>query len=252
MRRGVIGAAVLAAGVMAMPAVPAAQTETETVNETVALPANGTVELKNFSGRIRITAGDGSDVVIKAVRRAERDRLENIKLDISTSGSTVVIDANRRNPDWEERNNNVVETEFDIRVPASARLRVNAFSSDLDVSGVTGDQELKTFSGDITVTGARGAIDATSFNGSVEIDLTGAGDRPDLSAETFSGNIEARLADGASGQLEFNTFSGDLESELPLTIRRSSRRQTTADLPGGSSGSTLRFKTFSGELRIIR
>src|SRR5918993_5847583 len=68
--------------------------ETETVDRTVPLPANGTVRLKTFSGRVRITGTSGDQVVIHAVRRATRDRLQDIKLDITTTGSTVEIDAN--------------------------------------------------------------------------------------------------------------------------------------------------------------
>jgi DUF4097 and DUF4098 domain-containing protein YvlB len=228
----------------------AAQERTENVERTVRLPANGTVELKNFSGRIRITGSSGNDVVIKAVRRAERPQLDGIKLEIETSGSTVTIDANRRSAGWDDRNENVVNTEFDIQVPASARLRVNAFSSPLEITGVTARMDLKTFSGRIVVTGARDAVVAESFSGDVEIDMAGAGRTPDLEAKTFNGDIRVRLAPNAAGRVEFSTFSGDLQSDLALTLRSSGRRRTSADLPGGSSGETLRLNTFSGDVGL--
>jgi DUF4097 and DUF4098 domain-containing protein YvlB len=227
----------------------AQQRETETVERTAALPSGGTLSLKNFSGDVRITAGRSNDVVIKAVRRATRDRLDHIKLDVSSSGSTVFIDANKRDPTWEDRNNNVVETEFDIQVPAGARLDVDVFSSDLTVTDVTGEQTLKTFSGAITVTGARGPVDAKTFSADVEIDATAQGAEPRLSVETFSGDIVARLATGARGRVDFRSFSGSFESDLTLQMQSSRRRNISADLPGGS-GQTLRFKTFSGSLRI--
>jgi hypothetical protein len=250
---------VMLAGALAAPARPAAAPatpplqdevqETETVNQTVPLPAEGTLELHNFSGDVRITAGSGGDVVITAVRRAPRERLDHIALDISTSGSTVRIDANKRDEEWEDRDNNVVETEFDIQVPAGAHLLVNVFSSALTITGVTGRQELKTFSGQLTVRGARGAITAETFNGDVEIDLTAAGASPDLNVETFSGEIVADVADNARGTIRFNSFSGDLDSDLDLSISEERRGRVVADLPGGS-GTTLTFKTFSADLRI--
>src|SRR5688572_9263316 len=85
--------------------------ETETIDRTVPLPANGTLRLKTFSGRVRITGTSGDQVVIHAIRRASRDRLNDIKLEVTTSGSTVDIDANHRVV--ERRNDNVVETDFD-------------------------------------------------------------------------------------------------------------------------------------------
>ena len=223
--------------------------ETETVNETVALPSNGTLELQNFSGDVRITVGSGNDVVINAVRRAPREQLDHIALDITTEGSTVTINANKRDEDWEDRDNNVVETEFDIQVPAGANLNVSVFSSNVTITGVAGAQELKTFSGSLTVNGARGSIAAKTFNGDVEIDLADAGTMPDLAVETFSGSIEVDVADNATGTVEFNSFSGDLESDLNLTITEEERGSTTADLPGGS-GDTIELKTFSADARI--
>src|SRR6188768_89031 len=135
-----------------------AQQQTETVDRTVPLPANGTLELKNFSGKVRITGTSGKDVVIHAVRRARRDRLENIKLTIETTGSRVVVNANERDREWRDRDENVVETDFEIQVPAAAKLDVNVFASDVTVAGVIGDQRLKSFSGDVIVSDAKGAI----------------------------------------------------------------------------------------------
>lgn len=234
-----------------VPVASAAQERTENVDRTVALPASGTVELHNFSGRIRIRAGSGNDVVIKAIRRAEQPQLDGIKLTIGTSGSTVRIDANDRTSAWEDRDNNVVQTEFDIQLPASARLNVQAFSSNVEVEGVTGDQRLKTFSGDITVRGARGALRVESFNGRIDVDLAGAGRSPELEAETFNGEIVARLAPDASGDVAFDTFSGELTSDLALTMTSVGRKRTRATLPGGS-GRSLSFKTFSGDVRVVR
>jgi len=51
--------------------------------------------------------------------------------------------------------------------------------------------------------------------------------------------------------VSFNSFSGQLNSELPLTLHSSSRRSFKAEL-GGGDGGTLRFKTFSGSVKIDR
>jgi DUF4097 and DUF4098 domain-containing protein YvlB len=241
--------ACVAAVLCVLPARAAAQ-ETERIDRTLRLPANGTVSIRNFSGDVRITATSGRDVVINAVRRATRERLDHIKLEITESGSTIAIEANRRDDTWRNRDNNVVETEFDIQVPAGAGLDVQVFGSDVTVKDVTGRQQIRTFSGGITVEGATGALVLRTFSGEVRADLTRAGARPDIEAETFSGSIEARLSKDARGRIEFSTFSGSMDSEVPLTLRSTRRRNTSADLPAGT-GDALRFKTFSGSLRII-
>ena len=81
--------------------------------------------------------------------------------------------------------------------------------------------------------------------------MTQAPAYPAISAETFSGDIKTRLASGGNGQVDFSTFSGDLRSDLPLTVHGSSRRSMTAEI-GSGGGPTMRFKTFSGDVRVVR
>lgn len=246
---------ILALAIIALPATAWAQKQTETVDRTLPFPSGGTLKLNNFTGDVRITGGSGRNFVIKAVRRGYPDRLKEIQLTVESSGSTITVDANKKDDQdrWrrDDRDDNMVETTFDIQVPAGARLEINAFSSDVIVTGIEGRQALKTFSGDIDVRGARGMVTANSFSGEIDVDATGQGASPDLDMETFSGTMSVRLAEGARGQIEFNTFSGSLDAAYPVTMRSSGRRNIRADLPGGS-GNSLRFKSFSGALRLIK
>ena len=210
----------------------AAQKETETVDRTVTIGDRGSLKLTNFSGDVRITGTGGGDVVVHAVRRASRERLQNIKLEITHDGSSVSVDANKRDPNWKEKNNNVVETDFEIKVPRGTSLNLNSFSGKLEVTGVTGEIKAETFSGDIG------------------IDAADAGEVPAITAETFSGNIQARVPASASGKVRFNSFSGSVRSDLPIDVgNRNKRRDVSGDI-GDGSGPTLRFTTFSGDLRI--
>ncbi len=205
--------------------------ETETVDRTVPFPANGTLRLKTFSGRVKITGTSGDQVVIHAVRRASRDRLDDIKLEITTSGSTVEIDANHRVV--ERRNDNVVDTEFDIQVPARARLDVKTFSAPVTVIGVNGSQNIDGFSSSVT-------IESSEF-----------GDGNDIDVNTFSGDVRLRLPASAKGNISFNSFSGSFESDLPVTLNSSSKRNFRGSLNGGGAGD-FRLKTFSGDVTISR
>ena len=247
---------ILALAVVLLPATALAQKQTETVDRNLPFPSGGTLKLNNFTGDVRITGGSGRDFVMKATRRGYPDVLREMQLTIESSGSTITVEENHRdrgNRRWndDDRRDNMVETTFEIQVPANARLDINTFSSDVTISGVDGNQRLKTFSGDIDVRGSRGMISANSFSGDVDVDATGQGTSPDLDMETFSGTMSVRLADRARGDIQFDTFSGSLDAEYPVTIRSTGRRNIRAELPGGS-GSSLRFKSFSGTLRLVR
>ena len=205
--------------------------ETETVDRTLPMPAGGTLRLKTFSGRVKITGGSGNQVVVHAIRRATRERLNDIKLEITTSGTTVEVDANHRVV--ERRNDNVVETDFDIQVPAGTRLDIKTFSANVTVTGVTASQNIDGFSSDVI-------IESTEF-----------GDGNDIDVNTFSGNVRLRLPGNARGNIDFNSFSGRFESDLPVTLNSSSRRNFRGALNGGGAGD-FRLKTFSGDVSIRR
>jgi len=207
--------------------------QTEHVTRTIGLDPGGTLRLKNFSGRVTITASDRADVVVDAVRRASRDRLDRITLDVHKDGNTVVVDANHRDRSWEERHNNVVETDFDIKVPRRTNLDIDVFSAPVDVTGVEGSYNVHTFS-------ARVRLNEVMWQDRQSIDVT-----------TFSGSVDLQLSANAAGTVSFDSFSGDLRSDLPLTLRSSGRRSFNAELGTGGNG-RLRVKTFSGDVRITR
>jgi DUF4097 and DUF4098 domain-containing protein YvlB len=205
--------------------------ETETVDRTLPMPVGGTLRLKTFSGRVRITGGPGNQMVLHAIRRATKDRLNDIKLEITQSGNTIEVDANHRLV--ERRNDNVVETDLEIQVPAGTRLDVKTFSAPVTVVGVTASQNIDGFSSDIT-------IESSDF-----------GDGNDIDINTFSGAVRLRLPANAKGNIDFNSFSGRFESDLPVTLNTSSRRNFRGALNGGGSGN-FRLKTFSGDVTIRR
>jgi hypothetical protein len=221
--------ALLAALALASPA--AAQRDTETIDRTLPMPAGGTLRLKTFSGRVKITGGSGDQLVVHAVRRATRDRLADIKLEITTMGNTIEVDANHRLV--ERRNDNVVETDFEITVPVKTRLDIKTFSAPVTVIGVIANQNIDGFSSDVT-------IESNEW-----------GDGTDIDVKTFSGDVHLRLPASARGNIDFNSFSGRFESDLPVTLNSSSRRNFRGALNGGGNGD-FRLKTFSGDVSIRR
>jgi DUF4097 and DUF4098 domain-containing protein YvlB len=209
------------------PVAFAAQRETETVDRSYPMGPGGELRLSNFSGKIVITGSNRADVAIHAVRRATRERLQTIRLDIQADGSRIRIEANKRDESRDGENDNVVETDFDIGVPEDIALDVNAFSSDVRVSNVHGRQKMHTFSGAVTLRDAAGSIDA----------------------ETFSGDIDVNLSPNASGRVDFDTFSGDFTSEAAMMYRSGGRKGAHGEIGSGGSN-TYKFHTFSGDVHL--
>ena len=241
---------------LALASVPSLATaETEHVSRTVSVGPGGALHLNSFSGKVTVTGSDRQDVTIDAVRRGTRDQLDRIKLDIQSDASTVRIEANRKSRSWFYwGGNNVVETDFEITVPRRTNLSVTLFSASLHIRGVEGSHDIRTFSSDTRLDDVSGSIHARSFSGSIEIRTSAWLDRQTISAETFSGGVRLHVPDSAQGSVEFESFSGRLNTALPLTFRSSSRRHFSGQLGQGSSGhrGTVRVKTFSGDVSLDR
>jgi DUF4097 and DUF4098 domain-containing protein YvlB len=223
--------------------------ETETFDRTLSLAPGGTVRLKTFSGRVTITGSGGSQVVIHATRRATAERLRDIKLEVRQEGNTIEIDANHQLV--ERRNNNVVETDFDVQLPQQTRLDLRTFSAPVSVTGVRGDLTVDGFSSEIRLTDVGGPTRVKTFSGDVDVEARGWTDGDDLNVNTFSGGVTLRLPDSARGSIDFDTFSGSFNSDLPVTLSSSSRRNFRGMLNGGGNAD-FRLKTFSGDVSIRR
>ena len=187
----------------------ARQKETETVDRTIAFSRGRhaqTEELLRRRARHRHVRQRRRHP--RGPDRATRDRLDNIKLDIQVNGSTIEIEANRKVAGWDEKDNNVVETRFEIQVPSA---------TNLDLHGLLGRPDRARH--DRRHRGAHLQRQHRSRR------VGGASAAPDLKAETFSGDIKARVPQGSNGQVAFNTFSGDLRSDLPLMLHGKSQPQ---------------------------
>ena len=243
---------VLGFAFVTLSAAVVAADETERVTRTVKLDPGGTLRLKNFSGRVTITGADQSEVTVDAVRTAPRERLNRVTLDIHTDGSMLVIDANHRENRSLWEHDNVVRTEFDIKVPRRTNLDVNVFSSPVEVRGVEGNHNVHAFSADLRLEDVAGAVRAHSFSGNVTIRETAWQPDQSIDVDTFSGSVDVHVPDSAHGRVSFNSFSGHLDSAIPLTFHSSSRRKLEATLGSDPAGGSLNVKTFSGNVRIDR
>jgi hypothetical protein len=248
--------AALAFAVVALTAAcAAASTETEHVSRTAALASGGTLRLKNFSGRVTIIGTNRTDAAIDAVRRGTRERLDHSKLDIHTEGNTLVVNANQQESSWFNwsRHNRVVETDLDIKVPRNTNLDIDVFSAPVTVDGVEGSHKAHGFSSRLRFENITGPVRAHTFSGSIEIAAKSWQPNQTIDIDTFSGDVALHVPETARGTVSFNSFSGHLNSDIPLTLRSSSRRSVKAELGTASAdGGTLRVKTFSGSVRIGR
>ena len=91
-----------------------------------------------------------------------------------------------------------------------------------------------------------------TFSGRVTVDAAVAGAAPRLTAETFSGGIRVRLADSVKGDVNFKSFSGSFDTQLPLTLHKADHNRVSGAHPDAAGDSTLKFTTFSGDVHLTK
>ena len=176
--------------------IPAGADAQQTVERTGRAAADGTVDIENIAGSIRVEGWDRNEVSLSGQlgRGVER-------VDFEGNGQNtrirVVYPRNGRN---------VGGAELVVRVPAGSRVRAEGVSADVTVQNVSGDVDASSVSGAVRVTGTSRTVKAESVSG----DVTISAPTNDVRAGSVSGRVQVG---GATGFIEAETTSGDISVE---------------------------------------
>jgi len=155
---------------------------------------------------------------------------------------------------------------------ANGDVQVESVSGDVQASDVRGHLEINSTSGDVDVRGARGDVSARSVSGDVSLDHV---DGQDVRAETVSGDVgfAGPIHDGGrygfhshsgdltvrpegdfNAQVSVSTFSGDMESDWPMTINPNGGmvHPREWEFTIGSGSAKLTLESFSGTIYLRR
>jgi DUF4097 and DUF4098 domain-containing protein YvlB len=217
-----------------------ARNDRVSVDYTITVPSSAGVEVKSISGTIKVANVQGAvraDTVSGNVTTSDTPRLESAK---SVSGNVLLTGAAS---DGDLSAGSVSGTVTARGVKARG-LDVGSVSGDVIVTDVTCDRVgMKSVSGNVEYSGA----------------ITRGG-RYDITSH--SGNVRLILANPSGFELNANSFSGSIQSDLPLTIGgdsdrrdRDNRRQRdnhTLHATYGDGSATLSVRSFSGNIVIAK
>lgn len=186
------------------------------------------VHAKNESGGIRFTSSGSNATLEPGSRRSCSDARFVLSVPAgvhlvarSWSGSVTIrgvqgdVEAHAQSGDVDVRD-------------AGSHLEAESLSGDVTVQGTRGDATLHSLSGDVSLTGARGNTEVETVSGDIELHDVVA---RQVRTNTTSGDVTFAGAILADGRYEFSTHSGELQLELPANV-----------------GAQLSLSTFSGEI----
>jgi len=146
---------------------------------------------------------------------------------------------------------------------AGDRVEVETLSGDVIVQGAKGDASIHTLSGDVQLDGAHGNVEIETVSGDIELkdvisrhvrtnstsgDLSYAGTIENggrYEFTTHSGELRLRLPANVGAQLSLSTFSGEIDSDFPITLKAGEHGI------GSAQAKRLEFSLGQGTARII-
>jgi DUF4097 and DUF4098 domain-containing protein YvlB len=213
-----------------------------TVDEHRPAEAAGQVEIQNVAGRVEVAGWDNPEVAISGTLGGDVERL-----DITTAGSRTTVrvvlrDSHGASFGWHGSG----EANLVVHVPARSSLTATLVSADVSVTGITGNQELRTVSGNVTAS-VQHEVRINTVSGDVR--LTAGPESRRIEISTVSGDL---TVSGGAGELTVTTVSG----EGTVTVGTLSRAHVktvsgdfsiTADL---ATDGRLEAESVSGDFRI--
>lgn len=228
-----------------------------------------TIEIVGVNGDVDASLSSDGRVHVHATRTARRSDPESVRIVVVEHANGVTICAvypaprgSRNENDCEEGggqsnvNDNDVEVDFTVQVPAGVRFAGGTVNGGVEVSGLRSDVEASTVNGDVRVE-TTGMAQASTVNGDIRARVGATTLSEDMDFSTVNGSIELIAPAGLAADLEATTVNGEIESDFEVRGQapvREHRHSPLSTLRGtiGSGGEDLDLTTVNGAIRLRR
>jgi DUF4097 and DUF4098 domain-containing protein YvlB len=243
-------------------------TQAEEWRKTYSLSGIPELSVDTNDGEIRIHASDRKDKDMEAVVSVTGEKIgpSGVRITETQQGNRVSLTVkvpSRWGIGWQHRSVRV-----EIETPREANLDLHSGDGNIRVLDVKGALHIETGDGDIEAAGTEGRFQAHTGDGNIRVDgsytlldlQTGDGNiaadvRPGSKMEspwalrTGDGNLELRLPDTFSADVDAHTGDGHIDLDLPITVSGSVRQSTVRGKMNGG-GLTLELRSGDGNISL--
>jgi DUF4097 and DUF4098 domain-containing protein YvlB len=262
------------------------------IDTTMAFDRNGIVNVNAGNGDVIITGGTGNTLRVRATSDDDDIRLDagrnSIELSTARRGSDTRFEltvpqgarviARSQTGDVTIRGTHgevsVIAQSGDVVIEdVGGRLEVRSFSGEVTASAITGSVDISTQSGDLRLDDVRGDVEVSNTSGDITLrsvtaklvrarttsgdvvfdGIVDAAGRYEFTSH--SGDVRLHVQRDASAQLTVSTWSGEIESDFPMTLKpgdhsigSSTSKQFTFAIGGGAA--RISAETFSGDVTV--
>jgi hypothetical protein len=219
--------------------------------------------VRNLNGSIRVERSTGDRAEVTAVKRSRRGNPEDVRIETKRLGGDdgdVIIcafwvenascdeDGYRTRDEYHRGRNNDTSVEFTVKLPAGVRLGVSTVNGGVEVSGATAEVRASTVNGRVSAASSGGPVNASTVNGDIDVRMRELG-TGDLEYSTVNGSIEIEVPANLDADLDMRTVNGSLSADFPITVQgRVNPRRMRATI--GKGGRRLRLETVNGSVEL--
>lgn len=221
------------------------------------LASGDRLKITSPNGAITITQGSGSDVEIRAEKRADRDaRMDDIGFVVRRTDDGLIVcavyeDADECQPDGARRTSsnrrNRASASFTVRIPDGVLVSASSGNGDIAINGAGSEVNASTGNGRVLVSATTGRVKASTGNGQITVE----GARGQVTASTGNGDVRVTTS---SGPVNASSGNGDIDVSMNRLTQASEMRFSTGSgrivlaVPDGF-GADFEGTTGSGEIR---
>ena len=270
------------------------------IDTSFAFAAGGTLDLTQVSGTITVTAAPGRTAKVYAYTeygylrtdfsatrisievRSRRNRMgesefrvqvpvgtrviaRNVSGDVTVTGMKASVEARSVSgsihvEDAADRVTLETVSGDVVGSGLAGPIRAQSVSGDVKLSGLAGDLDVESVSGEISLRDAKsGNVRAGTVSGGIEyrgtIDKSGR-----YEFKSHSGDVDLAMPEGAGASFTVSTFSGSIDSSIPMTLQPSDETRSTGrraksksmEFSLGGGGAHVSVRTFSGDITISK
>jgi DUF4097 and DUF4098 domain-containing protein YvlB len=240
-----LGLTVLAASLLV---IPASYGVTREFAQTYHLKPDGSLELNNINGTVRIEGWDKDEVEVRAVKTTpdQESKLDLVSIDVDSTPDKLSISTRYPSEQGVE-----VAVEYTVHVPRRTLLKhINTVNGTLRVKDLDSLGDLHTVNGNIEVYESSGDLHARTTNGNVYVELKHPSGSHSTQAETTNGSVLLAIPADSQADLEARCMNGSFSTDLPFVMEGAIQPRV---LHGrlGKGGSPIRLGTVNGAIRVV-
>jgi len=222
-----------------------------------------TVEIRNINGAIHAEASKDGTLEVTAIRSSKKHDPESVEINVfEVDGRLTFCTLYPSRPGFppntcDERgntshssSNSDVEVTYRVKVPAGVTLEARTVNGDVEARGMRGPVDANTVNGEIRITTSSWA-EASTVNGGVAVAMSASGWPDGLDFRTVNGSIVLDFSDAPNAELRAETMHGGIDSEFPLQVNGTIRRNRVQGRLG-SGGPELALATLNGSIELRR